>query len=392
MTRLFTLGLLSFLTVSSSVSLTATLTQPAIPSPIAQTAPVTKPSSPKRDVFYMSDRFGFRFVSPAGYVVVPGTIKPAPTPPVPAQTLEIWKRADYLNRANLPESPPIIRITVYNNSRKLPLKNWKGELSRNDDRVVTVAGQAAIAYTSTGLYESDNVVFASPDGRHVFRLTVGYISANDNIRKTFQEVVSSFTFDLVPVGSSSKWRLNYDRLKTLLAAKNWQAADSETRAAFQRLQRLTNSNGYLYETDKLFNRIPCNDLNTIDALWSQASSGRFGYRSQQRIWQQTSRLGNSKARVDQFGQLVGWRNTQEQNNPDKGVLNTPWRLDYELNYTANAPVGQFPWAGISSHLLQDFLEESSLGCGSCTIDAIYLAGDRYYKYVPALFSRLKQCR
>jgi hypothetical protein len=65
-------------------------------------------------------------------------------------------------------------------------------------------------------------------------------------------------------------------------------------------------------------------------------------------------------------------------------------LDSELNSTAAAPTGQFPWGGISSNLLSDILSEP--GCGSCTTDAIYLAEERYYDYVPALFTKLNQCQ
>jgi hypothetical protein len=311
------------------------------------------------------------------------------------EVIEIWNQADYLNRENLPEAPPIISIRIYSNPQKLPLAKWKGELSHNDDRPLTVAGQPALAYSSTGLYESDNVLVRSPDGRQVLRLQAGYQKSSDRIRQVFQEVVQSFSFDVLPsTNSTSQQRINYNRLQSLLAARNWQAADVETRAI---LQRLAGSQGdLLYSSKSVLSQLPCEDLRKVDQLWSKASAGRFGYKTQQRLWQQAStRTSNSKQRVERFGQAVGWRRTQPlpQNNPvGLEISGTQWRLDTELNYTATAPAGQFPWAGVSSTRLSDLINERSSGCGSCSIDAMNLASDRYYDYVPALFTRLKACR
>jgi hypothetical protein len=309
--------------------------------------------------------------------------------------LEIWRQEDYLQRFDLPESVPIINITIYRNSQKLPLAQWKGELSHNDDRSLTVAGQPALAYTSTGLYESDNVLVKSPDGAYVFRIKTGYEKASDPIRQVFQDVVNSFSFDVLPrTNSSSGWRINYNRLQSLLAAKNWQAADIETRAI---LQRLAGAKGdLLYESKSVLNRLPCDDLRMIDNFWSKASSKRFGYSAQQRIWQQiTARYRNSQQRVAQFGKTVGWRRSQPlpENNPvGMELMGTLWRFDTELNYATTAPAGQFPWAGVSSARLTDLLAGRSLGCGSCTTDAIYLASDRYDVYLPTLFTKLKACK
>ncbi|MBD2019032.1 GUN4 domain-containing protein, partial [Leptolyngbya sp. FACHB-36] len=362
MKRIITLGFLAFLAAGSAAQPLLFLTQSrsgeaaaAIPtaSPTASSAAMQS-----RDIFYMSDRFGFRIVSPKGYVITPSETTQAPQPAVPVQALEVWQQADFLNRANLPETPPIISITVYNNPKRLPLTYWKGELSRSDDRPLTVAGQAAIAYTSTGLYEYNNVLLSSPDGHYVFRLKVGYLNPKDAIGQTFQQIVSSFTFDVLPSSNSSKWRINYSHLQRLLTARNWQAADSETRAI---LQRLAGPQGdLLFSSKSVLNRIPSDDLRTLDTLWSTASNGRFGFSAQQRVWQQVASSKNPKARVERFAQMVGWRRNQPlpNNNPVGMELGgTLWRLDTELNYTMNAPVGHFPWIGVSSHRLIDLLNE-----------------------------------
>lgn len=345
-----------------------------------------------RDVFYLSDRFGFRTIFPSGYIITPSETKPSTKPALPLQVLEVWQQFDFMRRDSLPEMPPTIRITVYNNFKQLPLTYWKGELSKKDDRPLTVAGQSAIAYSSTGLYDADNVLFRSPDGRYVFRLTVGYTDAKAPIRQTFQELLASFTFDVIPdPKSASKWRINYSRLQRLLATKDWQAADIETRAILQRLagtygELLFSSNGVLL-------RLPLADLQTIDTLWSNASGGRFGFSAQQRVWQQAAKGSkNAKEQTERFTQLVGWRRTKPL--PDNDALGiefsaASWLLDTELNYTASAPPGHLPWAGVSSSRLRDYINDRSLGCGSCTIDAMYLSGDRYFDYLPALFARFK---
>ncbi len=157
MKRIILLSFLTCLTVGGAAQLVTQQEPLRSPQAFAASPTASSTSDHYRDVFYLSDRFGFRFVSPSGYVITPSETQPSSKPTPPLQVLEIWQQADFLNRDSLPETPPLLRITVYNNSKRLPLTYWKGELSRNDDRPIRVAGQPAIAYTSTGLYESDNV-------------------------------------------------------------------------------------------------------------------------------------------------------------------------------------------------------------------------------------------
>ncbi|PZV05385.1 MAG: hypothetical protein DCF22_24735 [Leptolyngbya sp.] len=392
MKRIITLGFLASLVASSAVPLflLPSRSQPAFAADaIASSAPAQY-----RDVFYLSDHFGFRVVSPSGYTLTPSETPPSKQPVAPLEVLEGWQQADFADRIYLSKTPPIIRITVYKNDQRLPLTAWKSE-SHNHDRPFTVAGQTAISYTSTGIYQSDNVLFRSPDSRYIFRLTAEYLEPKAPIRQAFQEIVSSFTFDISPdPKAASKWRINYSQLHDLLVAKNWQAADLETRAI---LQRLAGSKGdLLFSSKSVLPLIPLTDLQTLDALWSKASGGRFGFSAQHRIWQQVAKGSkNSKGQAERFAQIVGWRRTQPlaENNPIGMELSgTWWRLDTELNYTATAPTGHFPWMGVSSSQLTDLLDARSLGCGSCTIDAIYLVNDRYDEYLSALFARFKGIR
>lgn len=185
------LGFLTVLTISCSQKV---LTKPSWSNVNRVIAVLPVHSSPSQDVFYLSEQFGFRFVQPSSYVITNATKNSSPQPTTPVQVLEIWKQEDYANRIHLTESPAIISISVYSNPLHLPLENWKGKLSHNDTRPFTVAGQQAIAYSATGLYESDNVLFNSPDGRCVFHFKGDYLSTSDSSRQTFQDILSSFSF------------------------------------------------------------------------------------------------------------------------------------------------------------------------------------------------------
>jgi len=132
-------------------------------------------SSHSRDASYINKQFGFWFDQQHGYIIASPTENLSNTPNSPLQVLQIWKQKDYSQRNNLPESPPIISITIYNNPRHLPLEDWQDQLSRNDVRPIIVARQQAIAYTATGLYESDNVLFSSANDCYVFHLKGEYI-------------------------------------------------------------------------------------------------------------------------------------------------------------------------------------------------------------------------
>ncbi|MBW4574442.1 MAG: GUN4 domain-containing protein [Aphanothece sp. CMT-3BRIN-NPC111] len=185
--------------------------------------------------------------------------------------------------------------------------------------------------------------------------------------------------------------IDYSQLQRLLAAGNWQAADLETRTI---IEKLVYPGGDLYQSAR-FDLLPCEDINTIDRLWLQASGGRFGLSVQQHLWE-TLRAKNgsdTKTAVDIFGQQVGWRRIKPLTEEERQLkwFASEWLLDNELNFSLKAPVGHLPWSGISSNIILSLLEQSGPGCGSCTIDAIYLQEERYYNYLPALFSKVKSC-
>lgn len=163
--------------------------------PTSTNSPVQQPSEHST---YSSTKFGFRFAYPNDYVV-DASRENQPIQYTGAQgMIEIWKDSDYeAIQAQAFEAgteyPANISIEVFDNADRQPLTHWKGELSQTD-RPLTVAGQDAITYASTGLYEQDNVLLFTPNGQQVIRLSVGYIDAADPMRQVFQEIVSNFTF------------------------------------------------------------------------------------------------------------------------------------------------------------------------------------------------------
>ncbi|MDJ0727323.1 MAG: GUN4 N-terminal ARM-like repeat domain-containing protein [Prochloraceae cyanobacterium] len=118
--------------------------------------------------------------------------------------------------------------------------------------------------------------------------------------------------------------IDYQTLEKLLIQKDFQAADSLTRA---KLCELAGSDAiarkWLYFTE--VDKIPGTDLQTIDRLWWVYSEGKFGFAVQRKLW-----LGVGKD-FSQLWQKIGWKN---DNN---------WtRYPQEFTWDLNAPTGHLP--------------------------------------------------
>ena len=169
-------------------------------------------------------------------------------------------------------------------------------------------------------------------------------------------------------------------LRSHLQAQDWQAADQETRRILQ---------SYVHPNDDIFGSplstsVPVEVMQTLDQLWSEASDGKFGFQAQQQIWQETSAQfpSDSNVAARAFGDRVGW--TRPERDPNNFV-SPEWLTEPELNYSLNAPAGHLPWAGIDWARIESMLNSQS--CGSCTVDAMYLQGERFTRYIPDLMNR-----
>jgi WD40 repeat protein len=176
-------------------------------------------------------------------------------------------------------------------------------------------------------------------------------------------------------------RLDVSVLRERLKAQDWQAADAETRRILQT---------WVHPKDDVFGsplatNIPPEVLQTLDQLWTEASGGRFGFSAQKQIWDQVraQHPDNTNTAAKAFGDRVGW--TRRTPDPENFVA-PEWLTEPELNYSRQAPVGHLPWAGISWERINTMLNAQS--CGSCTIDAQYLQGERFNRYLPVLFNWL----
>lgn len=112
-------------------------------------------------------------------------------------------------------------------------------------------------------------------------------------------------------------------LQSLLEAMSWQAANEETRRL---LLHLVGSREDEYLDPKQLKKLPCDELQIIDQLWTHYSYGRFGLGVQGRVWQA---VGQD---INRFGDIVGWRH--------EGVFIDEARLIYDLS----APIGHLPTA------------------------------------------------
>jgi tetratricopeptide (TPR) repeat protein len=134
--------------------------------------------------------------------------------------------------------------------------------------------------------------------------------------------------------------IDYTRLRDLLAANKWRAADKET----ERLMLYAGGSNKS-QWGKTF---PCADLKTIDNLWMQLSKGRFGFSVQKEIWQSLGGTRKFNSTIwNWFGNRVGWF--------DKGH----WLCDSELSFEESDPRGHLPvgiWAPLSSQVGLNLLE------------------------------------
>lgn len=176
---------------------------PKVQSSVAQgTQPSVSPVQPSQTIYH-SDRAGFRFEYPAGYVIESREIPSNESNVIEA--IDIWTPKDYqgMNAQPSPylESPANVSVEVYRNSRRLPLKDWVAQTNRfvspNNFKSLTVAGQDAIAFHSTGLYESENVVIPSPKGSDLIVISFAKLGVPENdkaYQPAFEKIISTFEF------------------------------------------------------------------------------------------------------------------------------------------------------------------------------------------------------
>jgi hypothetical protein len=167
------------------------------------------------------------------------------------------------------------------------------------------------------------------------------------------------------------------RLQEHLQAGDWATADRETRRLLAPWSVSPSSSDPGWRQPEL--------IRAIDQMWLTASDGRFGLSVQQRLWQQalSDHPNDREAAVNAFRDRVGWKLAAPRAEVD--FISSDWLNEPELTYSLQAPEGHLPWAGVSDEVVQSVaVPPPGVHCGSCTVDAMQLRNEHFYRYIPQL--------
>lgn len=124
---------------------------------------------------------------------------------------------------------------------------------------------------------------------------------------------------------SSDLNLDYSKLRDLLQAGDFKAADAETRSLLIKMSgEGAIKRGWIYFAE--VKRIPETDMETLESLWQYFSEGKFGFCAQRKIWRSV------RGQFDKFAEQTSWFTDtwKNRNWPDEFV------------YSLEAPVGHLP--------------------------------------------------
>ncbi|MDJ0554138.1 MAG: pentapeptide repeat-containing protein [Microcoleaceae cyanobacterium MO_207.B10] len=117
-----------------------------------------------------------------------------------------------------------------------------------------------------------------------------------------------------------------ENLRYWLAAQKWQEAEVETNTI---ILKALNREKEGWVEPKQIEKIPCQDIKSIDKIWLNSSNGKFGLSIQKSFWE-SQEINQDYGR---FANKVGW------------VINKSWLKFNDLNFSSNAPSGHLPWNG-----------------------------------------------
>jgi hypothetical protein len=200
--------------------------------------------------------------------------------------------------------------------------NIQGAIYKNQNNQIAIE-----AYEEAlDLLESDSNQFNSLNSN-------AKIITFDTIRAMTHELIEMLMIepaqnnDLLSRVRTSQKEYFYAELEKLLKNKNWEEADNLTAELIWALAGKSQERSFRAEDSRYFS---CEELRTIDNLWTENSDQRFGFSVQSNIWQYEA----NEALIE-FMELVGWGEFKRE---EYTFYFTP-----VTDFSLNAPKGQLPW-------------------------------------------------
>ena len=177
-----------------------TRTQPASPKPVVEALrkaarnPGRKIAAARNTNVYRSRRLGVNFKYPKGFV-----IKEPQNSSNASKILELWSLKDYQaiesGKFKNTFTPGNMSISVENNPQGLSLVQWVtnndelGDIMMESFDTHIVAGKEAMSFRTDGLYNFQNLVLPSSDGKKV--ILISFAEGDKSYRQVFEQVVST---------------------------------------------------------------------------------------------------------------------------------------------------------------------------------------------------------
>ena len=155
---------------------------------------------------YKSEKYGFQFQYPENYLVMEDKeLEPSENAGAIFRYILVPdnnRNRNYLSEQSPDAEPPSgISVIVYPKDASKPnLTDWVPNIITAEEKevlgiyqITTVSGREALIYTTSTMYEYDNVVIAN--GNNVYNFNVGFTGSDDVMRKDFYKSLSTVTFN-----------------------------------------------------------------------------------------------------------------------------------------------------------------------------------------------------